>query len=144
LYKAEIQKYVDRCATCEANKDKAFALIFAQCNKTLQNKILSSTDYEVDVKGDPIELLNVIEEHAMSFQEHKYDALVVFDSLKGLFNLKQKDDEDLVDYVWRFKSARDVLESHVGEKMRFKKLAKAEAEWSVLDVDAQEQCYEQA
>jgi hypothetical protein len=79
----------------------------------------------------------------MSFQEHKYDALVVLDSLKGLFNLKQKDDEDLVDYMQHFKSACAVLESHVIEKMRFKKLAKPEAEWSVLDVNAQEQYYEQ-
>jgi hypothetical protein len=57
-------------------------LLFAQCNKALQNKIMSRADYEVDIKGNPIELLDAIEEHAMSL-ENKYDALIVLESLKS-------------------------------------------------------------
>jgi hypothetical protein len=74
-------------------KGKAFALLFAQCNKALQNKIMSRADYEeVDIKGDPIDLLDAIEEHAMSYMENKYDALIVLESLKSLFSLKQRED----------------------------------------------------
>jgi sulfatase maturation enzyme AslB (radical SAM superfamily) len=54
LYRAEISKYVERSTLFEANEDKAFALLFAQCNKALQNKIMSHADFEVDIKGNPI------------------------------------------------------------------------------------------
>jgi hypothetical protein len=39
LYGVEISKYVERSTLYEGNKDKDFALLFAQCNKALQNKI---------------------------------------------------------------------------------------------------------
>lgn len=144
LYRAEISKYVERSTLYEANKDKAFALLFAQCNKALQNKIISRVDYEVDIKGNPIELLDAIEEHAMSYMENKYDALIVLESLKSLFSLRQREDEDLVDFTKRFKSATDVAESHIGEKLRFMKLAKADEEWTSIDADIQEECYKRA
>jgi hypothetical protein len=138
LYQAEISKYVERSTIYEANKDKAFALLFAPCNKALQNKIMSCADYEVDIKGDPIELLDAIKEH----MEKKYDVLIVLESLKSLFSLKQREDE--VDFMKQFKLATDMAESHIGEKLHAVKLAKADDDWMAMDADIQEECYKGA
>lgn len=75
LFKAKFQAFVSRKATWQSNKGKQFVLIFGQCKKILQNKLMSRTDYEMTVKGNPIALLDVIEEHAMTYMEEKYDAV---------------------------------------------------------------------
>jgi hypothetical protein len=103
---------------------------------------MSRADYEI--KGNPIKLLDAIEEHVMSYMENKYDALIVLESLKKLFSLRQREDEDLVNFTQQFKSAIDVAESHIGEKLRFMKLAKADEEWTSIDADIQEECCKRA
>jgi hypothetical protein len=119
LYEAELQRFVEQKGMYESNLDKAFALIWAQCNKAMQNKLQSRTDFDSVVKGNPIMLLQAIKEFSMSYLEHQYDAVIVLDALKNLIATKQKDEKSLVDYTRRFKSSRDVLESHVGGKLTF-------------------------
>jgi len=41
LYEAKIQAYVMREQAYERNKGKSYALIFGQCNKAMQNKLVS-------------------------------------------------------------------------------------------------------
>ena len=68
-------------------KGKAFALIYGQCNKALQHKLQLRVDYEDKIKGDPIKLL------------YKYPYSTAVDAIKNYFNLKQTDNELLVDYT---------------------------------------------
>ena len=79
LYEAEIKSFVERKNMYEANRGKAFAFIYGQCNKVLQSKLQTRTDYDSEVKGNPIKLLNAIEEHSMSYVEHKYETSIVLD-----------------------------------------------------------------
>jgi hypothetical protein len=99
LYEAEIAVFVQQKNTYMTNKGKAYALIWGQCNKALQNKLQARKDYESMVKGNPIKLLDAIEEHSMSYLENRYEVSVVLDGLRNLINLKQKDDELLTDYT---------------------------------------------
>jgi len=39
---------------------------------------------------------------------------IILDSMKTLINVKQKENETLQDYTKRFKTARDVMKSHIG------------------------------
>jgi hypothetical protein len=80
----------------------------------------------------------------MSFLEHKYDAVIVLDALKTFVTTKQKDEEDLVDYTRQFKSIRHVLESHVGGKLKFAKMAKSDANWDAFDPDLQDKFYKRS
>ena len=66
------------------------------------------------VKGNPIELLKAIKQHALNYNENRYEMSIILDSMRALFNLKQKDGESFQDYTKRFKTARDVLRSHIG------------------------------
>jgi hypothetical protein len=49
---------------------------------------------------------------------------IILDALCALINLLQKDNEPLQEYTKRFKTSRDVLESHIGvpiERTKFMK-----------------------
>ena len=91
------------------NKDRAYAFLWGQCAKGMQSKIKSRKDYESVIKNNPIELLKAIKEHSMSYQENRCDMAQVYKALQDYINIKQKDDEDLVDCTARFKAAKDVL-----------------------------------
>ena len=118
LYEAEVASYVKRRDLYNSNLGKAYAFIWGQCSKTMQNKIQSRKDYD-NIKGDPIALLKSIKEHSLSYHENKYAMCTVLDAYKNFINLKQKDDESLIDYTRRFKAARDVLQTQIGDTMVF-------------------------
>ena len=62
----------------------------------------------------------------MSYMESKYPPIIVVEAMKNLLNMKQLEDKEIVDYTRRFKSARDVLVSHLGGDLMIPKLAKLE------------------
>ena len=144
LYKAEVNAFVQRKEQYNANKGKAFALLFGQCTKSMQNKLLTRPDYESTIKGNPIALLLTIQEYTISFQENKLGASVVADSIRNLFNMKQKEDESLIDYTRRFKAARDIMHSMIGEELRLPKLAQEDTYWDDNNATIQEECYSRA
>ena len=79
----------------------------------MQSKLENRSEFESKIKGNPIELLKAIKEHAMSFQETKWCILTIIDALKAFINMKQKDEESLIDYRKRFKTVKDVFMSHI-------------------------------
>ena len=76
-YKSELDTFQKKKTAYEMNTVKIFAFLWEQCSKAMKLKIEAGTDYETKVKGQPIELMKVIKLHAMSFQEHKYDMIIV-------------------------------------------------------------------
>jgi len=113
IFKAELQLYLKRKMTYEANKEKAYSLLWSQCSKQLQHKIQNRQDY-LSIKNNPIELLKTIEIHSLTYEENRYDVRIIDDALKNLINIKQKDDESLIDYTARFESVRDIAVAHLG------------------------------
>jgi hypothetical protein len=53
----------------EMNIPKAYAFLWDQCAKSLHNKIEVRADFLLDIKGNPINLLKVIKQHALNYQE---------------------------------------------------------------------------
>ena len=126
IYDAEVKAFVARKERYRANKTSAYSIIYGQCTKAMQAKIKSRSDFEAKILNNPIELLNVIEEYSFSFQSNRYPFSVVTDSIKSLVNLKQREEESLLDYTARFKSAKDVLISHIGGPIIFTKILEEE------------------
>ena len=111
----------------------------------LQHKLYARKDYDSDIKGNPIKLLDAIEEHSMSYYvENWYKVATVLESMKNFINLKQKQDEELSDYTLRFKSARDIMQSHLGGRLRIKKLAETQTRWDSKDGAQNEAQYKSA
>jgi hypothetical protein len=102
IFEAQVRVYVEQKAQYEANKRKAFALIYNQCHKSLQSKLKARDNYNTEIKGDPIAMLKAIQEHTMSYQENRYNAKIVVGALRNLLYTKERDDEDLADYTRRF------------------------------------------
>jgi hypothetical protein len=98
----------------EINRTKAYVFLWEQCAKAIQRKIESSSRFELSIKDDPIELLKIIKQHALNYHEHQYKMAIMFESLRTLVNLKQKEGESLQDYTKRFKTSRDVVRLHIG------------------------------
>ena len=129
LYKAQVTAFVARKEKCAANKGKAFALIYGQCNKALQHKLQLRTDFEEEIKGNPIKLLDAISEHSMSYVENKYPFSTVLDTIKNYINLKQTEEECLVDYTRRFRLEKKIMETQIGGELELAKLAKLDPKW---------------
>ena len=65
------------------------------------------------MKGDPIELLMAIKQHACSYQEHCFEMSIIVNTMKTLMNLRQKKNESLQDYTGQFKAINDVFVLHI-------------------------------
>jgi hypothetical protein len=113
-FKAEFDGFMKRKQNYETNTTKAYAFLWEQCARGMQSKIESSSKFETDIKGNPIELLKIIKQHCLNYHEHRYKMAIILDALRVLIGLKQKDGESLQDYTKRFKTSRDVLRSHLG------------------------------
>ncbi|KAL7571234.1 hypothetical protein ACA910_008892 [Epithemia clementina (nom. ined.)] len=93
----------------------------------MQMKIESRKDFISTIEKEAIELLKAIREHALNYQNNKYEMTVILNALRTLVTLKQREDEGLQDYTRRFKTCRDVLESHIGGPIELTKVVKAES-----------------
>ena len=137
LYEAEVASYMKRRDTYTNNLINAYGFLFEHCSKAMQSKIQSRVDFE-KIKNNPIELLNAIEQHSVSYQENKYDMVIITEALLNLVNIKQREDESLVDYTTRFKSARDVFKSQYGGRLELPKAVEARAEEQEEELDKEE------
>jgi hypothetical protein len=78
---------------------KAYALFWGKCAKGMKNKIEARSDFKSTIENNPFELLKMIKEHSMSYQENCCNMSVILDSLMKLLTTQQKDAESLQDYT---------------------------------------------
>ena len=72
-------------------------------------------------QNNPTKLLTVIEDQLVKFQESKYKIRVIADAMCNFINLKQNQDENLIYYTAKFKSAMDALVAQIGGTIILKK-----------------------
>jgi hypothetical protein len=65
-------------------------------------------------RNDPIELLNKIKVLMHDPIRAKYPFASLTEAISRMLNLKQSENEGLLDYVKRFKESRDIMKSHGG------------------------------
>jgi hypothetical protein len=94
---------------------KAYALIFSTyCNKTMQNRVEEHPEFETAIRNDPIELLNKIKVLMHDPIRAKCPFASLTEAISRMPNLKQSENEELLDCVKRFKESHDIMKSHVG------------------------------
>ena len=143
-YQAELELWMKRKQAYALNRTKAYALLWEQCAKSMKNKIEARSDYSDKIKGNPIELLKAIKEHALNYQEHRYSMEIIFDSIQLMINLKQKENESLQDYTKRFKTAQDVMVSHLGGPIYLLKYMEQMPGYDANDDDKVQACSDAA
>ena len=122
-YKALLDAAVKRIRTFETNKIKAYSLLWERCSKSMKSQIQQRKEFEKNIYNNPIELLKAIKQHALNYQESLYVMEIIDDALINFLLIKQKD-EPLYEYVRRFKTAKEVVESHLGGPIEFSKYIK--------------------
>ena len=60
----------------------------------------------------------------MAYQDTKYPVATILDSMEAYINIRQQNDENLIDYLKRYRVARDMFYSHIGVELLLPKLAK--------------------
>ena len=131
-YEIKYTEYERRVNQYQENRVQAEAMLWNQCTNTMKSKIQSRKDYYAEIKGNPVKLLQAIKEHALSYESTQYRMKTLCDALKSFINLKQKEDESAIDYLKRFKAARDVFYSHAGKGFCFPVLLTGDAEGDAL------------
>ena len=80
----------------------------------MQNKITCQYDFKQKIFNNSINLLKAIKEHSLIFQESRYEMAIITDAISTFLNMKQKESESLKDYRQRFKTSKEIMESHIG------------------------------
>jgi hypothetical protein len=117
LYQAELERYLDKQKRyTQAYLTKAYVLIYSTyCNKMMQNRIKEHPDYKTTIQDDPIELLTKIKVLMHDPIRAKYHfASTLTEAMIQMLNIKQQDNEQLLDCIKQFKQFFNITKSHVG------------------------------
>jgi hypothetical protein len=60
------------------NVTEAYAFLWEQCAKAMQSKVESGLKFKSAIKGNPIELLKIIKQHALNYYKHCYEMAIMF------------------------------------------------------------------
>jgi hypothetical protein len=115
IYKTDLSAWGKRKELYRSNLGKAYTLIWQYCSIILQNKIQARQDFAQTIQDDPIALMSAIEEHALNMME----------AWRNLGQIRQRDDEGVIEYAERFKTVRNIFVMQLGEKMKFPKMINA-------------------
>jgi len=75
-FKDDYAEYKKRILTYDDNKVKAYAFLCELCSKGMKNNLQSRKD--VDAFGkNPIYLLQAMKEHALNYEENKYETSII-------------------------------------------------------------------
>ena len=103
-YQEKLGRHLDRVDDLEKGLHKAYALIFTNyCTKAMQNRIEQHPDYQSTIMDDPIVLLETIKTLMHATVRAQYPLMTVTDALIRMVNIKQGENEPLLDFIKRFK-----------------------------------------
>ena len=113
-FEIEYAEYRERMKIYKNNLSNAYSTLWEHCSKTMQTRIKATAAFESTIKGNPIELVKSIRQHALDYQEDRYAMRIIADALINFVTTRQREEERLEDYTIRFKTARDLLKDHIG------------------------------
>jgi hypothetical protein len=90
-FKADFDVYMKPKQFYEANTTKAYALLWEQCSQGIQGKIEANKNFKSTIKSKPIDLLKIIKQNCLNYDEHNYEMPIIMDLIKTLFIVKQKE-----------------------------------------------------
>ena len=79
----------------QENQYKSYGLIREICATAKKAKIEAPKDFEDGIYNNPAELLQAIKQHALNYQESRYEMLVISDVFITCFGTRYKDQEGL-------------------------------------------------
>ena len=115
ILSGEVKQHLIRARTYKDNCNKVYGLILGQCTRGVMNKLESEKSWDAtSKKHDPIELLKLIKQVTLNYQDSKYTYKSIFKTVQAFHTVRQHEGETLIDYVKRFKILKDLMEIHHG------------------------------
>ena len=102
------------------NPGKAFAIIKDDwCTPSMLRKLAQHPGWQDQLlpSRDPIELLKTIRKYMYETDVSVYPKFTCAMNMFRFMHIRQHDDEDIQEFVIRFKQLRDIAEQHVGKLM---------------------------
>ena len=92
------------------------------CSRTMQQKVethpdFQSTDTSLKIENSPLRLLTVVKELVHDHARAQCPFASGWNALQRFANLKQDDNESVIDYHKRFKQSRDIIKTQMGTKL---------------------------
>ena len=115
-YNTDYTRWRERCQGIDDGLKRAYSTIYQNyCTKGMQTRVEEHPEFETKIRNDPIALLEAIQVLTHDPIRARYPWASLTEALLRFVNMKQSDNEGLLDYVKRFKQNRDVFKSHVGK-----------------------------
>ena len=109
-WRKEYDLYLDNTKEFDDIWIKAYAYMWGKyCSREIQCALKEMPNYDSDVKNGTLELLVRIERLMHTPMKAKYPPLTLIGMLYIFLSLKQGDNKELLDYLSRFKSERNVM-----------------------------------
>ena len=106
-YVKEQKKYNKQKEIYKENKHKAYAYIMGFCNKTMENCVMETKEFETEIRNNLFRLFEAIKQKMYGPTKSKYDYLTLTSTMRKFLLIKQEDDKTLTNYTKRFKQLRD-------------------------------------
>ena len=117
-YQEELRRHLDRKDELNRGMNRAYALIYKDyCTRAMQVRVEEHPEYQTKIEDNPVALLEAIKSLMHDTVRAQYPLISITDSLARFINVRQQEQESLLDYVKRFKQLRDVVKSQIGNKM---------------------------
>ncbi|MGA0888342.1 MAG: Ty1/Copia family ribonuclease HI [bacterium] len=115
FYQYELQEWGKRKRKYEEQKGKTFAIIFETfCTDSMRDRLESLPNFSTEVDKKPLKLLEEIKKIMMTPQTAIYPAMSILSTMRGLINLRQRQDEDMKTYYERFRQQMGLWEQMIG------------------------------
>ena len=118
IFKINYERHMINQQALEENWVKTYALIWDKyCSREVQVALKEMPDFDTSVLNEPIVLLQRVENIMHTPMKAKYPPLTLVEVLISFLQIKQGDNESLLDYLSRFKSERNVMLGLVGKNI---------------------------
>ena len=88
---------------------KVYELIWdTYCSREIQTALKEMSTFETKIRNDPLFLLDMIEILIHTPEKEKYPSLTLVEALCSFLKVRQGENEELVEYLSRFKTERDI------------------------------------
>ena len=113
LHSKQSDRHIDRLDLFDENLRISYTMIMDSCTNAMKERVLTDPDHKA-FKTDPVKLLNAIKQatHAPTRAVYPYGSLV--EALIRWLSVKQRDDEDILEFVKRVKQLGDVVKTMLG------------------------------
>ncbi len=114
-YQEEMRLWLDRVNNVKEGMRKCCPLIKnTYCTRSMQQRLEEHPDYASKIQDDPIAMLEAIKTLTQDPVRAQYPFVSMTNSLVNFLNIQQHENENLLDYVKRFKQLRDIMKSQLG------------------------------